>query len=155
MNCFGSRKNYHAVGCVISVGSHYKTEQFAEGGNIQLLTPTGGGTYSIIEKIDHNKLVGLSGHIDEIKDFQEQTINQATETWRNAMESYELKNSATGTELTVQVDTMDISAEFMKNSFPFALQVVKKWPRIIEVTAVSTLSMYWPCETRESVISLQ
>ncbi len=124
-NCLWDSENYQLWAGVISVGSHYKTEQFAEGGKIQLLTPTGGGTYSIIEKIDHNKLL-VFRHIGEIKDFQEQTINQATETWRNAMESYELKNSATGTELTVQVDTMDISVEFMKNSFPFALQVVKK-----------------------------
>ncbi|WP_233357739.1 hypothetical protein [Haloflavibacter putidus] len=45
---------------VFGAGNYYKTENFAQGNKIHLLTPNGEGMYSILDKIIENVLVFLN-----------------------------------------------------------------------------------------------
>ncbi len=106
-------------------GSFYKAENFTEGGKIHFLTPDGYGMYSLIDKIETNKLLSFK-HIGDVKNFEELPIDQETKTWSNAMEIYELTPVDNGTELKVKVDVVEQHSDFMNNAFPLALAELKK-----------------------------
>jgi hypothetical protein len=53
-------------------------------------------------------------------------ITGESETWTGAMETYTLNKIEDGTELTVTVDTLESYVDFMKKTFPLALDEVKR-----------------------------
>ena len=106
-------------------GSYYKTDNFTEGNKVQLLTPSGEGMYSILETVKENNFLAFK-HLGEIKNFEEMPITGESETWTAAMETYKLNEMENGTELTVNVDTMESYVDFMKKTFPLALNELKR-----------------------------
>jgi len=123
--CLWDEENYKKWTSKFSEGSHYKTDSFTEGNKIHLLTPSGDGMYSILEKIIDNKFLAFK-HLGAIKDFEEQPIDEQTKGWTNAMETYQLNTSDNGTEVVVSVDTVDEYIEHMNKLFPIALKELKK-----------------------------
>lgn len=117
--------NYQKWTSVFTEGSHYKTDAFAEGSKIHLLTPSGEGMYSILDKIIENKFLAFR-HLGEMKNFEEQPVDEAVQGWTNAIESYEIFEKEGGVELVVKVDTMEEYVDHMNNSFPQALQKLKQ-----------------------------
>jgi hypothetical protein len=104
-------------------GSYYKAENFLEGAKIHFLMPSGDGMYSILEKVDEPRFIALK-HVGEIKNFEEQPLKD--QEWSNAMEVYELKSIEEGTKLMVNVDTVEQYVDSMNETFPLALNAVKK-----------------------------
>ncbi len=123
--CLWDEDNYRKWTAPFSEGSHYKTDSFTEGNKIHLLTPSGDGMYSILEKIVDNKFLAFR-HLGAIKDFEEQPIDEFTKGWTNAMETYQLNTSDNGTEVVVSVDTIDEYIEHMNKLFPIALNELKR-----------------------------
>lgn len=104
-------------------GSYYKAENFSEGSKIHFLGPNGHGMNSIIEKLDEPNFIELK-HLGEVKDFEEEPLEG--QEWSNAIESYELKPIEEGTKLIVNVDTVEQYANSMNETFPMALNELKK-----------------------------
>ena len=118
-------ENYTKWNSAFGTGNYYKTENFLQGNKIHLLTPSGDGMYSILEKIVKNELL-VFRHLGELENFEEQPIDEKTQGWTNALESYELKSFGNETELTVQVETVEQYVDHMNKTFPLALQELKK-----------------------------
>jgi uncharacterized protein YndB with AHSA1/START domain len=106
-------------------GSYYKTDSFTEGSKIHFLTPNGEGMYSIIDHIEENHFLAFK-HLGDIKNFEEIPMTNETESWSGAMETYTLNKIDSGTELTVNVDTIEKYVDFMNNTFPLALNELKR-----------------------------
>jgi uncharacterized protein YndB with AHSA1/START domain len=106
-------------------GSYYKTDSFTEGSKIHLLTPSGEGMYSIIDRIEENHFLAFK-HLGDIKNFEETPMTNETESWSGAMETYTLNKTDSGTELIVNVDTLEKYIDFMNTTFPLALNELKR-----------------------------
>lgn len=124
-NCLWELENYTKWTSTFCKGSYYKTDSFSQGTKIHLLSPDGGGMYSILDKIIEHKIL-IFRHIGELKNFEEQPIDEKTQVWTNALESYELKSNENGTELIVKMDTIEEYIDYMNKTFPLALQELKK-----------------------------
>lgn len=118
-------ENYKKWTAIFCDGSYYKTDTFSEGSKIHLLTPNGDGMYSILDKIVVNELLVFK-HLGELKNFEELPIDEKTLGWTNALESYQLKSKGNETELSVEVETVEEYVDFMKKTFPLALDELKK-----------------------------
>ncbi len=117
-------ENYKIWTTPFCQGSYYKTDHFTEGNKIHFLTPDGQGMYSVIEKIDPYEYLAFR-HIGNIKNFEELPIDNETEKWTNALETYRLVQVDSGITLTVIVDTVDNFFDFMNKVFPLALNELK------------------------------
>jgi hypothetical protein len=106
-------------------GSYYKTDSFTEGSKIHLLTPSGEGMYSILDRIDENHFMAFK-HLGDIKNFEEIPLANESKNWSGAMETYTLNKIDSGTELTVNVDTIEKYIDFMNTTFPLALNELKR-----------------------------
>lgn len=111
--------NYRKWAAVFYDGS-YAESDWNEGSGIRFLAPNGDGMFSMIEKKILNQLM-LFKHLGEIKDGVETNSN-----WGEAREQYTLVSNAGGTELTVNLDTVEEMTEYFAGVFPKALDVVKQ-----------------------------
>jgi uncharacterized protein YndB with AHSA1/START domain len=118
--CLWKLENYKLWTTVFCDGSYYEVNEFKEGNRIHLLTPEGHGMYSVLEKIEENRLL-VFRHLGDILDFKE----QENSNWENAFESYELTKNDKGTYLKVAVDTLEKYIPFMEQTLPKALSVLK------------------------------
>lgn len=124
-NCLWELENYKIWTNPFCEGSYYKTDSFTQGSKIHLLTPSGEGMYSVLETVKENSFLAFK-HLGDIKNFEEMPIVGDSETWTGAMESYTLKEIESGTVLTVNVDTLESYVDFMKKTFPLALNELKR-----------------------------
>lgn len=106
-------------------GSYYQTTGFKEGKIIHFLTPEGDGMYSVFSKIVENRFLAFK-HLGGIKNFKEIPFSDENESWAGGMETYTLNETETGTELIVQVDSIEKYIDFMNKTFPLALQELKR-----------------------------
>lgn len=114
-------KEWTAIFCE---GSYYKTAHFSQGNTIHLLTPSGDGMYSVLEEVILNERLVFK-HIGELKNFEEQPLNEKSLLWTNALEIYEIQPTDKGVCLTVKVDTFEDYVVFMNKTFPLALEKLK------------------------------
>jgi uncharacterized protein YndB with AHSA1/START domain len=105
-------------------GSYIKGKLFS-GERVHFLAPSGEGMYSDITFFKENELLVFS-HIGIIQDMKELPINSETEKWTGSFETYRLKQNGDITCLKVEVDTTEEYTEYMKNTFPLALQRLKE-----------------------------
>lgn len=105
-------------------GSYYSGE-LKQGNRVHLLTPIGEGMYSDVFFVKENEKFVFQ-HIGNIKNFKEQPIDEATSQWTGCFESYTLTQNGNKTELKVEVDTIKEYMNFMKNTFPKALEKLKE-----------------------------
>lgn len=124
-NCLWELENYKIWTNPFCEGSHYKTDSFTQGSKIHLLTLSGEGMYSVLETVKENSFLAFK-HLGDIKNFEEMPIAGDSETWTGAMETYSLKEIENGTVLTVNVDTLESYVDFMKKTFPLALNELKR-----------------------------
>lgn len=105
-------------------GSHYKTESFAEGSRIHLLSGKGEGMYSDIAELKTNEYLAFR-HIGIVENFQELPLDEETKKWSGSLESYTLTEDGEGTTVTALVETFDTYIESMNRLFPKALEALK------------------------------
>jgi hypothetical protein len=109
---------------VFCEGSYYEGE-LKEGNRVHLLTPEGHGMYSNVARRIENATL-IFEHLGEIVDFKEVLNSDNSNLWSGAFEEYHLKEVNGQTFLRVEVDTFPPYVDFMKTTFPKALEALKK-----------------------------
>ncbi|MET0759264.1 MAG: SRPBCC domain-containing protein [Flavobacterium sp.] len=115
--------NYQKWTSVFSPGSKAVTD-WKEGSKVLFLSEKGDGMYSKIEKSVPNTLMSFK-HLGEVKNGQEQPLNEETKKWTGAMENYLLEDHQGTTSLRVEMDSADEYTDFFNEKFPKALENVK------------------------------
>ena len=119
-----SDKGYQSWTSIFTTGSHYKGEIKA-GNRIHLLDANGGGMFSDIIFLIPNKLL-IFQHLGELVNFEEQTLDSATEKWSGSCEIYRLKEESGITKLNIEVDLAPEYFDFINSKFPLALEKLKE-----------------------------
>ena len=105
-------------------GSYVVSDNWKEGTKVMFLAPDKNGIYSIIEKHVPNKIMQFK-HIGNVINEKEQPIDEDTKTWTGATETYKLLEGKDSNTLVVEIDVMDEHLDFMKSTFPKALEKIK------------------------------
>jgi len=103
----------------------YAVSDWKEGNKIHFLSPSGEGMNSVIDKKIDNEYMAFK-HLSEIKKFQVMPVDDATQEWTGAMETYRLTEDKGITVLDVKMDTVDKYVDYFKTTFPKGLEMVKK-----------------------------
>jgi hypothetical protein len=106
-------------------GSYAVTDDWKEGSTIQFLAPDQSGIYSTIEKHIPNTIMHFT-HIGNVVEGKNLPVDDETKKWSGTTEIYTLTEKNDGNLLTVDIDIMDTHLEFMKATFPKALEIVKR-----------------------------
>lgn len=110
---------------VFSAGSYAVTDHWKEGSTVHFLGPDQSGIYSIVEKHIPNQLMKFR-HVGTVQEGREQAVDEETGKWSGATETYLLSEGEDAHTLTVGIDVMDEHLEFMQNTFPAALEIIRK-----------------------------
>ncbi len=128
-------------------GSHYKTD-WKEGGRIHFLDPQGNGMYSNITKNQPYEKMFFT-HIGEIKNFEEQPLDEASQSWTNAEENYTLSenNGVTTLKVTLNVVEDERMIAMFAEAFPKGLAIVKESAEnlmvIVSTTVDASVDKVW------------
>lgn len=98
--------------------------EWIEGGEVLFHDGTECGMVSVIERLDAPSVM-IFRHKGMIENGVTSWFGEDTE-WKEALESYRLEETATGTRLFVEVETADNFVKFMDEKFPQALAIVKE-----------------------------
>ncbi len=120
-----NESSYREWVSVFFEGSYVVTDNWKEGSKVHFLAPNQSGIYSIIEKHIPNNIIQFK-HIGNVVEGKEQSIDAETKKWSGAMETYRLTEEKNAITLEVEIDVMDEHLEFMKNTFPKALNKIKE-----------------------------
>lgn len=119
-----NKSAYRDWASVFFEGSYAITDNWKEGSKVLFLSPDQSGIYSVIETHIPNKIM-MFKHIGKVVKGKEQPIDDETKTWTGTTEMYTLTEGTDSNALTVEIDVLDEHLEFMKNTFPKALQKIK------------------------------
>lgn len=108
---------------VFAQGS-YALSAWKEGARVHFLSPSGDGMFSEIAQLIPNEYMAFR-HLGTMKGGKEQPETEETKSWAGAMETYTLKENNGQTELLVSVDTVESFEQYMRDTFPKALEKVK------------------------------
>jgi Activator of Hsp90 ATPase homolog 1-like protein len=111
--------SYRQWTAAFSEGSYAKSD-WKEGSKILFLTPKGDGMFGIIEKKIPNEQMTFR-HLGEVKNGVEETKD-----WGEAKESYHLSERNGITELNVEMDAIPEIEQYLKTTFPKALEILKQ-----------------------------
>lgn len=103
----------------------YAVSDWKEGSKIQFLNTDGGGMYSIITRLIVNEHMVFK-HLGEIKNFEEQPIDEKTKSWNGGLEAYTLKEENGNTLLNVEVEIPEDHVDYFNTTFPKALASIKE-----------------------------
>ncbi len=119
-----SESSYRKWASVFFDGSYAVTDNWKEGSKVHFLAPDQSGIYSFIEKHIPNEFIEFR-HIGSVIEGKEQPLDDEAKKWSGATEIYKIIEGEDTNTLKVEIDVMDEHLEFMKNTFPQALEKVK------------------------------
>ena len=119
-----SDNSYQDWASVFFEGSYAITDNWKEKRTVLFLAPDKSGIYSIIEKHIPNKIMRFK-HIGNVVKGLEQPVDDETKKWSGTTEIYTLTEGENSNKLTVDIDVLDEHLDFMKKSFPKALEKIK------------------------------
>ena len=120
-----SDETYRVWTAPFGKGSHF-VGSWEEGGKIKFLGPGGeGGMISEIAESRPFDYISIR-HLGEIVNGVEDTTSEKVKAWAPAYENYSFADEDGGTKLTVQLDTLADWEQFMNDTFPKALEVLKE-----------------------------
>ncbi|MFH6963913.1 SRPBCC domain-containing protein [Flavobacterium plurextorum] len=119
-----NEETYKKWTSVFCEGSH-TISNWNEGDKIHFMSPNGEGMYSIVETKTQNEYMAFK-HLGEIKNFEEQPLDEETKKWTGAMETYRLIPEEEFTTLIAQVDVVEKYLDYFKETFPNGLEKVKE-----------------------------
>ncbi len=117
--------SYRKWASVFFDGSYAVADGWKEGSKVHFLGPDKSGIYSVIDKHIPNKIIRFR-HIGNVVGGKEQPIDNDSKKWSGATEIYKLTEGKDSNTLTVEIDVLDEHLEFMTNTFPIALEKIKK-----------------------------
>jgi uncharacterized protein YndB with AHSA1/START domain len=110
---------------VFCEGSYAITDNWKQGSRVHFLAPSGEGMYSVVtENKPFEKM--FFTHIGNIKNFEEQPLDEETTKWTNSRENYTLTENNGTTSLVAQLDIYEKFLDFFEGAFPNGLQLVKE-----------------------------
>lgn len=92
---------------------------------IRFLSPQGGGMLSEIAMNKANEYISIR-HLGMIINGKEDTQSEAVKAWVPAYENYTLVKTGEKTQLKIDLDIADEWEEFMSESWPQALSILKE-----------------------------
>jgi hypothetical protein len=104
-------------------GSHY-AGSWEQGAKIRFLAPSGDGMIAEIAENRPQEYVSIR-HLGEIRDGVEDTTSDRVRAWAPAYENYSFAETADMTTVTVTLDTMPDFEQYMNDTYPKALGVLK------------------------------
>ncbi|WP_373018222.1 hypothetical protein [Muriicola sp.] len=106
-------------------GSYAVTDGWKEGSTVLFLNPDQNGIYSEVETHVPDKIMKFR-HIGNVVDGKPQPLDEETRLWSGSTEQYTLVEGEGQYTLIVDIDIMDEHLDFMKSTFPKALDKIKK-----------------------------
>ena len=103
----------------------YYTGEMNQGNRIHFLSSDGSGMYSNIILYTPYSMIYFQ-HIGEMRNLEEQSIDEATEKWTGAFENYILKEAGDITTLIAEIDLTPEHVHFYDEKFPEALEKIKE-----------------------------
>jgi|SRR5690554_5659133 hypothetical protein len=95
------------------------------GAKVRFLESRGEGMFSKVGEYLENEYVEFF-HLGNVSNFTNRPLDDETLKWSGAVESYRLVPAEGNTLLEVSVDTVDDMIKHMEESFPLALQELKR-----------------------------
>jgi hypothetical protein len=119
-----NKEHYEKWTAAFSEGSHAVSD-WKEGSKILFLDGEGQGMFSIIDKKIPSRQMSFK-HLGVVIKGVEQPADEKTKDWSGAKENYYLSDRNGGTELKVEMDTVEEHAQYFRDVFPKALEIVKQ-----------------------------
>ncbi len=104
-------------------GSHY-VGSWAQGEKIQFLAPNGDGMSAVVAENRLHEYVSIR-HLGEISGGVEDFTSEKVLRWAPAYENYTFSDTPEGTELRVDVEVTPEYEQYMRDTYPKALQRLK------------------------------
>lgn len=116
--------SYRDWASVFFKGSYAVTDNWKVNSTVLFLGPDQNGIYSNIEKHIPNKTI-MFKHIGNVINGEKQAIDDEAKKWSGATEIYRLIKAKDNNTLIVEIDVLDEHLDFMKSTFPKALEKIK------------------------------
>ncbi len=117
-------EGYKAWTSAFSEGSYF-AGSWETGSKIQFLGPSGDGMTAVIAESRPYEYVSIK-HLGEVSKGVEDTTSEKVRAWAPAYENYEFSETTTGTTVTVRLDTVPDFEQYMLDTFPKALSLLKQ-----------------------------
>ena len=116
-------ETYKAWTSAFCEGSYF-VGSWDEGAKIQFLSPSGDGMTAVIAENRLHEFVSIR-HLGVIEKGVEDTSSEKVRAWAPAYENYRFSDLPEGCRLTVTVDTVAEYEQYMRDTFPKALALLK------------------------------
>ncbi len=123
-NVLWGKESYKAWTKAFAEGSDVKTD-WNEGNSVWFTDGSDCGMYSIIDKKIPNKQMTFK-HLGILKDGKELPPDDKANSWSGGIEDYQLSEQNGITTVNVALDSTDEHKDYFEESFPKALNIVKK-----------------------------
>jgi hypothetical protein len=117
-------ETYKAWTSAFCEGSYF-VGSWDEGAKIQFLSPSGDGMTAVIAENRPHEFVSIR-HLGVIEKGVEDTSSAKVRAWAPAYENYRFSDLPDGCRLTVAVDTVAEYEQYMRDTFPKALALLKE-----------------------------
>ena len=117
-------ETYKAWTSAFCEGSYF-VGSWDEGAKIQFLSPSGDGMTAVIAENRLHEFVSIR-HLGVIEKGVEDTSSEKVRAWAPAYEKYRFSDLPEGCRLTVAVDTVAEYEQYMRDTFPKALALLKE-----------------------------
>jgi hypothetical protein len=104
-------------------GSYY-TGSWQQGAKIHFLSPSGDGMTAVIAENRKHEFVSIQ-HLGVIENGVEDTASEQVRAWAPAYENYQFSDVPGGCLVTVTLDTVPEYEQYMLDTFPKALALLK------------------------------
>lgn len=116
--------SYRKWTSAFTADSYAETDNWKEGSKVLFLDGKGNGMVSMVAVNKPNEYMSFK-HLGEVKNGVEDTTSDAVQQWSGAMENYTLLETASGTDLKVDMDITEDFKDYFLKTWPLALEKVK------------------------------
>jgi len=118
-------EGYKVWTSVFGEGGSYFEGSWSEGSKIQFLVPGGDGMTAVIAQNKPYEFVSIR-HLGEISKGVEDTTSEKVRAWAPAYENYTFAETSSGSTVTVSLDTIPEYEQYMLDTYPKALGLLKE-----------------------------
>lgn len=123
-NAIWTDENYRKWTSAFCEGSYAKSS-WKQGERVHFLTPNGDGMYSELTTLVPNEKMHFT-HIGNLKNFEEQPLDEETKAWAGAKENYTLTEQDENTIITVEMDIAEQYWDYFNETFGKGLATIKE-----------------------------
>ena len=123
-NAMWTDENYRKWTAAFCEGSYAKSS-WKQGERVHFLTPNGDGMYSELTMLVPNEKMHFT-HIGNLKNFEEQPLDEEAKAWTGAKENYTLTEQNGSTIVTVEMDIAEQYWDYFNETFGKGLATIKE-----------------------------